>query len=172
MAFTYNDDLSDSISRVRLAVGDTVSPGLLPDASYTAQWALAASDERRVQTSASDDTLAYLSDNPLTAAAALDNLGITPRYQINVAAPIWQDGDAVVVTRALASCGLTRGAIYYVANADVYGATIQLAMSIGGSAVNITADTTLHIGRLDEAAAARKPVLRWTSDSEATAKTA
>ena len=36
MSFTYNDDLSDAISRVRADVGDTADPGLLPDATYDA----------------------------------------------------------------------------------------------------------------------------------------
>lgn len=36
MAFTYNDNRSDALSRVRAGVGDIVSPGLLPDATYTA----------------------------------------------------------------------------------------------------------------------------------------
>jgi hypothetical protein len=36
VAFTYNADRSDAVSRVRAGVGDITAPGLMPDATYTA----------------------------------------------------------------------------------------------------------------------------------------
>lgn len=151
MAFTYNDDLSDTISRIRLAVGDTASPGLLPDATYTTQLRLTASGIRRAETAAAGDLIYLLSDSP---QSMLDS-GIVPRSSASSAALGWVDGDEIIVTRALASCGLTVGEVYYAAEADPLGGSLQLATSIGGAAVNITADTTIHLGRLDEAAATR-----------------
>jgi len=36
VAFTYDDNLSDALSRVRSDVGDIADPGLLPDETYDA----------------------------------------------------------------------------------------------------------------------------------------
>lgn len=149
MAFSYSDNLGDARSRVRAAVGDTVSPGLLPDATYDAQWALTAANVRRASTDAAADTVTILSDDPEP------DYGLTPRRGAMPAAPAWVDGDAVVVTRALAACGLTVGDIVYVVNATSDGLTMQLALTIGGAPIALSADTTVHLGKLDEAAATR-----------------
>lgn len=151
MAFSYNDSLGDALSRIRAAVGDTVSPGLLPDATYEAQFALTAAEVRRAETDASADTLTFLSDTPGEST----DYGITPRRSVNLAAPAWVDGDALVVTRILATCGLTAGDIVYAANVASDGQSLQLATTIGGAAMDLTAATTVHIGKLDEAAATR-----------------
>lgn len=151
MAFSYDEDLSDPISRVRAAVGDTVTPGLLPDATYAAQWALTAANVRRFTTDAAADTVTARGDLPGDSA----DVGIVPRRGVAQAAPPWVDGDAIVTTRALAACGLTVGDIVYVVNATSDGLTMQLALTIGGAPIALSADTTVHLGKLDEAAATR-----------------
>lgn len=47
MAFSYSVDLDDAVSRVRFAVGDIASPGLLPDETYEALLAVNVNSESK-----------------------------------------------------------------------------------------------------------------------------
>jgi hypothetical protein len=131
VAFPYNDDLSDARSRLRYAVGDIVAPGLFPDATYDAQWALSARARATFAAQALDDAFSVVD---LTYA----------------------DGDAVVLITLYDTIGLDAGEISYVISADSDTATFQLAATPGGSALAITADGAGVIGLVDEAAAIRE----------------
>lgn len=74
MSFTYADDHADAISRMRWLVGDTVAPGKVPDATYTA--ALAAQGDE-------------------TAAAQAIAAGLAARYALQPDRLTSADGSAI-----------------------------------------------------------------------------
>jgi hypothetical protein len=128
VAFTYDDNLLDVRSRVRFAVGDIASPGLLPDATYDA---MAAQTARR--------GLAF------TATADTDTLAVADHTLA--------DGAAVVLAWLEDAAPLAERIVYYVRDA----ATDALALSLtnGGAALDLTTDGSGVIGAVDEAAAIR-----------------
>ncbi len=129
MAFTYNNDLSDARSRARYAVGDIVSPGLFPDATYDAQ--LAQTTRAR---------------QAFSCAAATD-LFTAEGHGLS-------DGGAVILADLTAAIGISAGVIRYVRDADTD--TFALALTITGAAIDLVADGAGSVGVVDEAAACRE----------------
>jgi hypothetical protein len=128
VAFTYQDNLADVRSRVRFAVGDILSPGLLPDATYDGQIARLARTAQAFTATADDDTLA-------------------------AAAHGYTDGDGVVVSWLTDTDPLVEGTVYY--TRDAAADSLALSATHGGDAIDLTTDGSGLIAAVDEAAAIR-----------------
>jgi hypothetical protein len=129
VAFTFDESLSDARSRVRSDVGDTVSPGLLPDATYDAVLAQTTARRQSFSCSADEDTFTAEGHGYI-------------------------DGTAVILADLTASIGIAAGVIRYVRDAD--DDTFKLALTVTGAAIDLVNDGAGVVGVVDEAAATRQ----------------
>lgn len=128
MSFFYDPALGDAISRVRGAVGDTVSPGLLPDETYESQLALTTTRRQMFTAAAASNTCEALGH------------GLADRTP-------------VIVQDLTTAIGVTAGAIVYVRDAETD--TFALTTTPTGAAIDLTLDGEGVIGVVSEGAAIR-----------------